>query len=68
MVKEGQGLKSKNGAPKFILVLFPGGKSGKEIQEAAGIKIEVSCGWGGREREEGGGGGGEGGLSFGGKG
>jgi hypothetical protein len=35
----GQGLGSK---PRFILVLYPGGKSGQNIAEKAGTDVEVT--------------------------
>ena len=40
------GLSSRGGPPKFILVLFPGEKTGKEIQAAAGTNVEVRWGMG----------------------
>lgn len=55
----GNGLSSRGAPPKFILVLFPGDKTGREIQAAAGTNVEVNR-QAGRQagRKEGGGGGG----------
>jgi hypothetical protein len=46
LLESGSGLSSKGRPPKFLLVLFPGDKSGQQIQQELGTSVPVSVGFG----------------------